>query len=484
MTDINRRNLLKNVGYGVAGVGALNLVGCGATQVLDKVAGNAGPTKAEWDANVARIRNRIKLPSIPNREFLLTDFGGQGDGQFDNTQAFRDAIAASKKMGGGKVIVPAGHFMTGPIHLESNTELHISEGATVAFFSEPERYKPYVFTRWEGMELMGYSPLIYAFKKTNIAITGKGTLEGGGANDKWWPWKGKWKKSDWEISEVENQKHTRDALGVMVEKGTPVAERVFENNYLRPPFIQPYLCTNVLIEDVTVKNSPFWLLNPVLSNSVTIRGVHCDSYGPNSDGCDPESCKDVLIENCIFDTGDDCIAIKSGRNNDGRRVGVPCQNIVIENCQMKAGHGGVVIGSEISGGVRNLFAQNCEMSSPDLARGIRIKTNSVRGGLLENLYYRDLKIGKVKDAIVVNYYYEEGDGGDFQPELRNINIHNLVVEDAQRAFNIRGFPHNHITGISLKNVNIKSVQKESVLENVSDVSIENVMIAGEPLKAL
>ncbi|MCU4677096.1 glycoside hydrolase family 28 protein [Catenovulum sp. 2E275] len=484
MMDLNKRKLIKNVGFGVAGASALNLVGCGSTQVLESVAENAGPTKAEWDANVERIRNRIKLPNIPNREFVLTDFGGKGDGQFDNTQAFKDAIAAAKKLGGGKVIVPAGHFMTGPIHLESKTELHISEGATVAFYAEPERYKPYVFTRWEGMELIGYSPLIYAFKKTDIAITGKGTLEGGGSNQDWWPWKGKWKKTAWPISDVENQKHTRDALGEMVEAGVPVEQRVFEENYLRPPFIQPYLCTNVLIEDVTVKNSPFWLLNPVLCTSVTIRGVHCDSYGPNSDGCDPESCKDVLIQNCIFDTGDDCIAIKSGRNADGRRVGVPCQNLIIEDCQMKAGHGGVVIGSEISGGVRNLFAQNCEMSSPDLDRGIRIKTNSVRGGLLENLYYRDIKIGHVKDAIVVNYYYEEGDGGKFQPELRNINIHNLEVNEANRAFNIRGFPHNHITGISLKNVNIKSVKEDSVLENVSNVKLENVMIAGKELKSI
>ncbi|MER2493450.1 glycoside hydrolase family 28 protein [Catenovulum sediminis] len=490
--DIKKRDLIKNVSYGAATLSLLNLTACGESLMSDAgetaaqgIANQDAPiSKKQWDKNVERIKARIQLPKIPNRDFVLTDYTGQGDGQFDNTQAFKDAIAAAHKEGGGRIVVPQGEYLTGPIHLESNIELHISEGATVAFIPEPERYKPYVFTRWEGTELIGYSPLIYAFKKNNIAITGKGTLEGGGSNDHWWPWKGKWKKADWTISEVENQKHTRDVLRQMAEDQVPVEQRVFEQNYLRPPFIQPYLCTNVLIEGVTVKNSPFWLLNPVLCTSVTIRDVHCDSYGPNSDGCDPEACKDVLIENCVFDTGDDCIAIKSGRNADGRRVAVPCQNIVIDKCQMKAGHGGVVIGSEISGGVRNLYAQNCEMSSPDLARGIRIKTNSIRGGLLENLNYRDIHIGKVKDAIVVNFYYEEGDVGQFKPELKNINIQNLVVEEAQRAFVIRGYPHTPISGITLTDVEIKKVEKQSQIENVSDVKLNNVKVGGALIKEL
>src|SRR5690606_10431762 len=196
----------------------------------------------------------------------------------------------------------------------------------------------------------------------------------------------------------------------------------------------------VLIENVTVNRSPFWLLHPVLSENVTVRGVHLESLGPNSDGCNPESCRNVLIEGCYFDTGDDCIAIKSGRNNDGRRVATPSENIVIRNCEMRAGHGGVVMGSEISGGVRNVFAEGNRMSSPDLERGIRIKTNSVRGGVLENIYVRDTTIGEVRDAIVIDFYYEEGDSGQFDPLVRNIEIENLVCEHARRAFAIRGFP--------------------------------------------
>ncbi|WP_440905034.1 glycoside hydrolase family 28 protein [Catenovulum sp. SX2] len=481
MTDFSKRKTLKAMG--IASAGAVTFAGSsltGCSQVADMVPVSSSEQADKWTREVKRIKSKINLPVIPNQDFVITDFGAKADANFVNTAAIAKTIAAASKAGGGRVVVPAGTFRTGPVHLESNINLHVSKGATLAFIPEPELYKPYVFTRWEGTELIGYSPLIYAFKKKNVAITGDGILEGGGSNDTWWPWKGKWKKSDWEINEVENQKHTRDAVQKMAEDNVPVEQRVFENNYLRPPFIQPYLCENVLIEGVTVRNSPFWLLNPVLCTSVTIRKVHCDSYGPNSDGCDPESCNYVLIEDCIFDTGDDCIAIKSGRNADGRRVAMPCQNIVIENCQMKAGHGGVVIGSEISGGVRNLYAQNCQMSSPDLARGIRIKTNSIRGGLLENLNYRNIEIGHVKDAVVVNFYYEEGDAGNFIPVLKDIHIDNLKVEKAKRAFVVRGYPHTPISGISLTNIDIKEVTNDSVIENVKGLIQSNIMVNGKP----
>ncbi len=469
--SMNRRSLLKLMGTGSAAMGALTMSGCTGSPSAN--------SDFAWNDQANAIRARIVPPSFPSRSAVITEYGAKAGSGENVSDAIHAAIEAIAKQGGGRVVVPKGEFYTGPVHLKSNINLHIEEGATLHFIPQPELYKPYVFTRWEGTELMGYSPLIYAYEQTNVAITGKGTLEGGGSPTQWWPWKGKWKEADWGDHPVENQKFTRDVLRQMAEDQVPVAQRVFDDNYLRPPFIQPYKCKNVLIEGVTIKNSPFWLVNPVLCENVTVTGVHCDSHGPNSDGCDPESCKDVLIENCVFDTGDDCIAIKSGRNADGRRVGAPCENILINACQMKAGHGGVVIGSEISGGVKNLYAQHCEMSSPDLDRGIRIKTNSIRGGHLQNLNYRHLRIGKVKDAIVINFYYEEGDVGQFMPTLEAISIENLHVMEAKRAFMMRGYPHTPITGVSLKNITIEKAEKDSVIENVAEVTQENIVINGK-----
>ncbi len=441
----------------------------------------AGRTQRQWDAEANLIKAMIKRPAFPELEVSVTDFLKEHNSDFK--QALHAAIEHLTSQGGGKVVVPKGDWVSnGPIHLQSNINLHVEKGAIIRFSTRPDDYKPYVYTRWEGMELMGYSPLMYAFEQTNIAITGKGTLDGSATKDNWWPWKGKWKTSAWGDDPVENQKYTRDTLQEMVEKAIPVSDRVFDNNYLRPPFIQPYRCENVLIEGVTILRSPFWLVNPVLCKSVTINDVYCKSFGPNSDGCDPESCTNVLISNCTFDTGDDCIAIKSGRNADGRRVNVPCSNIVIEHCEMKAGHGGVVIGSEISGGVENLYAQYCNMSSPDLDRGIRIKTNSIRGGHLKNLNYRNINIGMVKDAVVVNFFYEEGDAGNFPPLLEDITVENLHVESADRAFMLRGYDHTPISGLTLNNIVIKRALQDAVIENVAQLSLNNVVVNDKPFE--
>lgn len=470
--SLTRRNLLKLMAQSSAAAGVISAGGCSTAMTPND--------DFAWNDEAQAIRNRITPPAFPDRSLTITELGAKPGTGHNVAAQIKQAIEQLAAQGGGKVIVPAGEFYTGPVHLLSNINLHIEEGAVLHFIPEPELYKPYVFTRWEGTELMGYSPLIYAFEQTNVAVTGKGTLEGGGSPEHWWPWKGKWKDADWGDHPVEHQKFTRDILRQMGEDNVPVSERVFEQNYLRPPFIQPYRCKNVLVEGVTIKNSPFWLVNPVLCENVTVRDVHCDSHGPNSDGCDPESCKDVLIENCVFNTGDDCIAIKSGRNGDGRRVATPCENILINECRMEAGHGGVVIGSEISGGVANLYAQHCEMSSPDLDRGIRIKTNSIRGGHLKNLNYRYLRIGKVKDAIVINFYYEEGDVGQFMPKLEAITIEHLHVVQAKRAFMMRGYPHTPITGVTLKNITFENVEKPSVIENVANVTQQNIKVNGQP----
>lgn len=475
--ELHRRTLLKLIAAGAAS-GALPRFGLAAA-VAQAGADVAGDPWKRADA----IREGLVEPVFPRRDFPLSRFGGKGDGKTDNTPAFRRAIQACHEAGGGRVVVPGGVYRTGPIHLKSGVNLHVVAGATLSFLTDPRLYLPPVFTRWEGVELMGYSPLIYAFGENNIAVTGGGTLNGNADPQHWWPWKGPWKHhQEWGAEGAPTQAAARAKLFEDAERRVPPEKRVYaEGAYLRPPLIQPYRCRNVLIEGVTVTNSPFWLINPVLSEHVTVRGVTCRSLGPNSDGCNPESCRNVLIEDCLFDTGDDCIAIKSGRNADGRRVGVPGENILIENCRMRAGHGGVVIGSEISGGARNIFVQNCRMSSPDLERGIRIKTNSRRGGVIEHYYLRNIEIGDVRDAVVINFHYEEGDAGKFDPVVRNMHIENLRCDHARRAFYIRGFERAPVRNLVLKNLQFAKVDEPSVVEHVKGLVARNVVVNGEPV---
>jgi polygalacturonase len=272
----------------------------------------------------------------------------------------------------------------------------------------------------------------------------------------------------------------------MAEKGVPVSERVFgEGHYLRPQFLQPYRCKNVLIEDVTLFNSPMWQVHPVLCTNVTVRGLNISSFGPNTDGCDPESCTDVLIENCFFNTGDDCIAIKAGRNADGRRVNVPSRNIVIRNCHMKDGHGGVTVGSEISGGVNNVFAENCQMDSPHLDIAVRIKNNAMRGGVLENIFVRNIDVGEVAMAgVSIDFYYEEGEAGKFTPITRNVDVRNLKAQKAQYAIYLRGFKNAPIEGIHLDDCEFNGVTKPNVVENVKDISLKNVRVNGKVINSV
>lgn len=430
-----------------------------------------------WD-KVEDILRQISPPSFPDRDFLVTAYGAVGDGTVDCTEAFRKAVMACVEAGGGRVVVPEGRFLTGPIHLKSNVNLHVVKGATILFSTDPADYLPLVHTRWEGVELMGYSPLIYAFEQKNIAITGEGILDGQANETNWWPWKGQ-KKHGW-IEGTPNQTEPRAALFQMAEDGVPVSERKFgEGSYLRPQFVQPYRCENVLIEGVTIINSPMWILNPVLCTNVTIQGVTVESQGPNSDGCDPESSRNVLIKDCHFNTGDDCIAIKSGRNADGRRINVPSENIVIQNCTMENGHGGVVIGSEISGGVRNVFAENCRMNSPLLDRALRIKTSSMRGGVVENVYLRNIEVGQVAQQVIrVNMFYE--DSGSFMPTVRNVEVLNMKVRNGGKVgVLLEGYEQSPVENLRLVDVEINGVEEPYKFSNVKNIQLENVTINGE-----
>jgi polygalacturonase len=426
-------------------------------------------------ARADEIVRAIRVPGFPNRDFDITSFGAVGDGVASCTGPIRKAIAACRAAGGGRVVVPKGRFLTGAIRIESGVDLHLAQGSTLAFSSDPREYLPVVFTRWEGVELMNYSPFIYAFEAENIAITGSGTLDGQAGPDRWWNWRG--------TGAVRGAAQTpaRTQLIEMQARGVPVAERVFgEGHFLRPNFIQPYRSRHVLIDGVTIVNSPMWEIHPVLCESVTVRNVTITSHGPNNDGCNPESCRDVLIERCSFDTGDDCIALKSGRNDDGRRLHTPVENVVIRDCSMRDGHGGVVIGSEISGGARNVFAERCRMDSPRLDRALRMKTNSVRGGIIEGVYMRDVTVGQVAEAVVtIDFFYEEGDTGKYPPTVRDIDVRNVTSQKSQYALLLRGYAHAPITGVRISDCRFDGVEKADVLEAVKDLELANVTINGK-----
>jgi polygalacturonase len=423
---------------------------------------------------------RIKAPEFPNREFEITRYGAVAGGKTKCTEAIAKAIVECNAAGGGRVVIPPGRFLTGAVHLLDNVNLHVRGGAVLAFSSDPKDY-PTVLTRYEGIECMNYSPFIYAFRKNNVAVTGPGTIDGQASLEHWWPWTGR-AHAGWKQGQP-NGISDRKTLGKMGESGVPVEKRIFgEGHYLRPAFVQPYRCNKILLEGFTVVNSPMWELNPVLCENVTVRNVNIQSYGPNNDGCDPESCRDVLIEGCTFSTGDDCIAVKSGRNRDGRRVGAPCENVLIRNCHMKDGHGGVSIGSEVSGGVRNIFVDRCRMSSPNLERGLRIKTNSYRGGVIQNIRFENVTIGQVKEAAVeVDFYYEEGPGGPFRPRVEDIYIANVTSEKSTYGIFLRGFPNAPISGVTIVHCNFKDAEKGNLFQNVQHIDVKDVLVNGKPI---
>jgi polygalacturonase len=471
---LTRREFARQALLGIGGLAAAPslLTGCRT------VGARAGSSATGWDL-VPEILARIKPPTFPDRQFDVTRYGAVGDGRTDCSAAFRAAIEACARAGGGRVEVPAGRFLAGPIHLRSNVNLHVTRDATIAFTTDTKAYLPRVLTRFESTELMGYSPFIYALDQENIAVSGEGTLDGQASDENWWAWKGQRGRTEG------TQTPARDRLVEMAERGVPVAQRVFgEGSYLRPNFIQPYRCRNVLIEGVRIRNSPMWEINPTLCTNVTVRGVHISSHGPNNDGCDPDSSRDVLIDNCHFDTGDDCIAIKSGRNADGRRIHLPSENIIIRGCEMKDGHGGVTIGSEISGHVRNVFAEKCTMDSPNLDRALRFKNNALRGGILEHIYMRDVTVGQVADAVLsVDLYYEEGQKGPYVPVIRDVEMRNVTSRKSKYAIYARAYEKSEISDIRVIDCRFDGVAQGSVTDGVRGLVLTGTTVNGRPASA-
>jgi polygalacturonase len=444
--------------------------------------------KARWDEAYKVIQN-LKEPVFPNKTYNILDFGAVGDGVTKNTAAIDAAINKCSNDGGGHVIVPKGDFLTGPIHMKSNVDLHIDSTAVLRFSTTPSDYLPLVLTRWEGDDCYNYSPLIYANGQKNFAITGKGTLNGQGSATNWWPWKGN-KSIEWgwkEGTPSQLDENCRPLLKKYNDNQVPVEKRQMgEGHYLRPQFISFIYCKNLKIEDVTILNSPFWVIHPLLSENIIVRNVTVNSVGPNNDGCDPESCKNVLIEKCTFNTGDDCIALKSGRDFDGRKANAPIENVIIRNCHMKNGHGGVSIGSEIAAGSKNIFVENCQMNSPELERAFRIKSNNNRGGISDGLYFRNITVGEVNIAVLAmecQYHIDSEGEGKYPPLMKNVYFSNITSQKSTFALSLVGIKGlKCIDNINIRDCKFSGVKDTNEISDIGSLTVKNVQINGKPFK--
>jgi polygalacturonase len=400
---------------------------------------------------------------------MVTEVGGVADGVTLCNGAIDKAIEQCVAAGGGIVELPrtekGAEYLAGAIALKSNITLQIDEGVTLKFTTDRTKY-PLVKTRYECTDVMNYSPLIYAYKCENVRIAGKGTLDGQGAT--WWTWR------NGKPAANVLRPYTNDREGKF-----PLEQRVFGETVqgLRPCFIEPYECKNVVIEGVTVKNSPFWTIHPLYSENVTVRGVTVFGDGPNTDGCDPDSCQTVLIEKCNFTTGDDCIAIKSGRDGDGIRRNRPCENITVRDCTMKGGHGAVTMGSETSGWIRHVLAENCAVDGPDSA--VRLKSTRGRGGGIEDVLVRNMTVTSTRQfAITINMRYTqttEAAVSETTPVFRNIRIEDFTCGSSAQAMEILGLNESRVENVFLKDVTIAAT-RGARLEYVTGLLRENVKV--------
>lgn len=419
----------------------------------------------------------IKEPIFPPKVFNITQFGAIEGEDANNSEAINKAIMACNNAGGGIVLVPKGLWFTGKVHFESNVNLHLEEGAVLYFSDNPNDYLPAVQSSWEGMECYNYSPLIYAFKCKNIALTGKGTIKA--------------KMDTWEIWFARPPAHIEASkqLYNMASKGIPVAERqmaIGENNF-RPQLIQFNRCENILIEDVKIRNSPFWVIHLLKCNGAIVRGVDVYAHGDNNDGIDPEMTQNLLVENCIFDQGDDAIAIKSGRNQDGWRLNTPSKNIVIRNCEIREGHQLLAIGSELSGGIENIFVHDCTFPYKEktgLNYLIFIKTNKRRGGYVKNIYVENIKAGKVRHGVlgvrVDRLYQWKNIVPTYEERLtkiKGINIKNIELDEANIAIDIVGEDNQPVENVKLENIIVKKIiTKPRNIINANYIIEKNIVL--------
>jgi polygalacturonase len=463
----SRRRIL---GLGISGVVA---AGIGP--------GVLAPSTAAADSDREQsVRSRIRPPRFPDARFPITAYGVTPQSA---TEGISRAVRACHQAGGGHVVVPPGVWQTGAIDLLSGVDLHLEEGSTLRFSTDPADYLPVVRTRWQGVEVYNYSPLIRAENQTNIAITGSGVLDGAGDNQHWWYLIGSGQYG-WHNG-LPNQRADWAELERMNNEQVPLAQRVFgAGHYLRPSFIQPFRCTNVLIEGITVRNSPMWTIHPLECSNVTVQDVQVHNLGPNGDGCNPESCTDVLIRDCTFETHDDCIAVKSGRDADGRRLGLPSHGILIEDCTFVSGGAAVAIGSEMSGGVEDVWIRRLRMPADPAAEEaflqwvLCVKSTSTRGGYVRNIDLRGVECAAwTYRPLEITFSYQGGGDQALFPEVREVRFDGVRVARAERAYRIVGVPSVPIRSVAVTNSRFDVVAAEAVVQYADDVTIRNVRIA-------
>lgn len=426
------------------------------------------PTQAlEYDTTLRdSILNHISGATISENILHIHRFGAVGDGKKDCRPAFEKAIKRAAKKGGARIVVPAGiYYLCGPIHLQSNICLDLQEGAVLQFSSDPTHY-PTVNTSWEGTYLYNYSPFIYAYGATNIAIIGKGCIDGN-AKSTFGTWK-------------EKQRPDMQASRQMNHEEIPVKNRVFgEGHLLRPQLIQFYKCQQITIEGVKIINAPFWCIHLLQSENIICRSLRYDAKLVNNDGIDPESSRNILIEDVHFNNGDDNIAIKSGRDNDGRNTAIPSENIVIRRCHFKGLHA-VVIGSEMSGGVRNVFVEDCDYAGY-CKRGIYIKTNPDRGGFIRNIFVKNCQFGEVEDLFyATSMYAGEGLDNHHFTKVENIYIENIRCQQVrQAALVLQGTVQEPIRNVIFRDIEVLQALNAISFDNTDLVSMQNVHIGGK-----
>jgi polygalacturonase len=424
-------------------------------------------------ASVLLVSITIARASVPTN-FNVLDYGAVPDGSTNDTAAIARAVAACAAAKGGTLTFPAGRYLTGSIMLESNMTLQLEAGSELLYSGNPAD-SPIVPSRWESTNAYTHAPLIYANGKENIAIVGRGTINGQGSN--WW-----WRNGTYDPGRANEVRPAMEAwlkLFDRIEAGQkpgPEEYRVAAD-YLRPSLVQLNGCRNILVEGVTLAESPMWLLHPLYSDHVTIRGVTFLSTGPNGDGVDVDSCRDVRISDCFFTTGDDCIVIKSGRDADGRRTARPTENVAITNCVMYKGHGAVVIGSETSGGVRNVVASN--IVSDGTWSGIRIKSMRGRGNVVENLRFDNFVINNATvDAIEITTLYRnqpEEAFSDRTPVFRNFAFSNLTIVNAKQVASIQGLPEKAVEQLRFSDITA-SGHAGFLCDHTLDMELHNVRV--------
>ncbi len=408
----------------------------------------------------------IRPPGFPSRDFPITTYGAIPNSTMDSLSAVRKAITECHAAGGGRVVVPAGDFLlNGPIHLQSRVNLHLAEGSHIRFSPHPGDYLPAVLVRWEGTRCFNYSPLIYAYRQEGIAITGPGTLDGQAQHF----------LSDWRLLQSTDQ----TALRRMGKEKVEVTSRMFgDGHFLRPQFVEFYDCRNILVEDIVLQNSPFWNLHLAFCTNVTVRRIHVQPGTTNDDGVDVDSCKNVLIEDSKFETFDDCVVIKAGRDQDawGDR---PCEDIAVRRCTATQTRGyGFCIGSEMSGSVRNVSVEDCHVEQTTAA-AVGIKANTDRGGTVENILFRRISIARCGAAIRVATDFQGVVDHPYPPLYRNLHFSGITCDSAtQTGIHIVGLPQKQIHRVELDSIEIKKAATPLRIENADDIRMHAVRING------